>query len=45
MRVGFVGLDRMGSATAANLLKAGNKVVVWNRSPGKADALEGHEPG
>lgn len=39
MRVGFVGLGRMGSAMAANLLKAGHEVAVWNRSPDKAEAL------
>lgn len=39
MKVGFIGLGRMGSAMAANLLKAGHDVAVWNRSPGKADAL------
>jgi 3-hydroxyisobutyrate dehydrogenase-like beta-hydroxyacid dehydrogenase len=39
MKVGFIGLGRMGSAMAANLLKAGHEVAVWNRSPDKADAL------
>jgi 3-hydroxyisobutyrate dehydrogenase-like beta-hydroxyacid dehydrogenase len=29
----------MGRAMAANLLKAGHDVAVWNRSPDKADAL------
>ena len=37
--VGYIGLGIMGSAMAANLLKAGLGVTVWNRSPGKADAL------
>jgi len=32
MNIGFVGLGIMGSAMAANLLKAGFKVTVWNRS-------------
>jgi len=39
MRIGFIGLGQMGSAMAANLLKAGHDVTVWNRSVAKADAL------
>jgi 3-hydroxyisobutyrate dehydrogenase-like beta-hydroxyacid dehydrogenase len=39
MKVGFIGLGRMGAAMAANLLRAGHEVAVWNRSPGKADPL------
>lgn len=39
MRIGFIGLGQMGSAMAANLLKAGHDVTVWNRSAAKADAL------
>lgn len=39
MNVGFIGLGRMGVGMAANLLKAGHAVVVYNRSPGKAEAL------
>ena len=39
MKVGFIGLGQMGSAMAANLVKAGHAVTVWNRSPGKDDAL------
>ena len=35
MNLGFVGLGIMGSAMAANLLKAGFKVTVWNRSADK----------
>jgi 3-hydroxyisobutyrate dehydrogenase-like beta-hydroxyacid dehydrogenase len=40
MEVGFVGLGSMGAAMAANLLKAGHRVRVWNRSIAKAEALE-----
>jgi 3-hydroxyisobutyrate dehydrogenase-like beta-hydroxyacid dehydrogenase len=36
--VGFVGLGRMGSHMAANLVAAGFVVRVWNRTPGKAPA-------
>lgn len=32
MKIGFVGLGIMGSAMAANLIKAGFDVTVWNRS-------------
>ncbi len=39
MNIGFVGLGIMGSAMATNLLKAGFKVTVWNRSQGKAELL------
>ena len=39
MKVGFIGLGRMGGAMATNLLQAGHELVVWNRSPEKADAL------
>jgi len=35
MRIGFVGLGIMGSAMASNLVQAGFKVTVWNRSPDK----------
>lgn len=39
MRVGFIGLGQMGSAIAANLLKAGHDLTVWNRSADKAKDL------
>lgn len=39
MRIGFIGLGQMGGAIAANLIKAGHEVTVWNRSTDKADAL------
>ncbi|MEO9256186.1 MAG: NAD(P)-dependent oxidoreductase [Tepidiformaceae bacterium] len=38
-RVGFVGLGIMGAPMAANLLKAGFKVTVWNRTASRADGL------
>ena len=46
MRIGFIGLGNMGSAMAANLVKAGHDVTVYNRSRGKVDALaaEGARP-
>jgi len=39
MKIGFIGLGRMGSAMAANLLKAGHDVTVFNRSPDKSRPL------
>ena len=38
-KVAFLGLGAMGSRMAANLLKAGHTVTVWNRSPAAAKAL------
>ncbi len=32
MRIGFIGLGKMGTAIAENILKAGHEVTVWNRS-------------
>jgi 3-hydroxyisobutyrate dehydrogenase-like beta-hydroxyacid dehydrogenase len=54
MRVAFLGLGIMGRAMAANLVKAGHEVSVWNRTAGKgpegarvaaspADAAQGAE--
>ena len=42
MDVGFLGLGRMGRPMALNLVKAGHRVRVWNRSPGAAEALRAH---
>lgn len=39
MNIGFIGLGNMGHPMATNLLKAGHQVTVYNRSPGKAEAL------
>jgi 3-hydroxyisobutyrate dehydrogenase-like beta-hydroxyacid dehydrogenase len=39
MKIGFIGLGQMGSAMAANLIKAGHEVTVFNRSAQKARAL------
>ena len=39
MKTGFIGLGHMGSAMAANLLRAGHEVTVFNRSPEKRRAL------
>jgi 3-hydroxyisobutyrate dehydrogenase-like beta-hydroxyacid dehydrogenase len=39
MDVGFIGLGHMGAGIAANLLRAGHCVTVYNRTPAKAEAL------
>jgi 3-hydroxyisobutyrate dehydrogenase len=39
MRVAFLGLGRMGVLMAGHVLSAGHDLVVWNRTPGKADDL------
>ena len=39
MSIAFLGLGSMGSGIAANLLKAGHEVTVWNRSADKCDPL------
>ncbi len=38
-RVGFIGLGLMGRPMAANLLKAGYELTVWNRTASRADTL------
>jgi 3-hydroxyisobutyrate dehydrogenase-like beta-hydroxyacid dehydrogenase len=38
-RVGFIGLGRMGSRMAANVLAAGYPLVVYNRTRERAEAL------
>jgi 3-hydroxyisobutyrate dehydrogenase-like beta-hydroxyacid dehydrogenase len=39
MKIGFIGLGQMGAGMAANLLKAGHEVAVYNRTASKAEAL------
>ena len=39
MELGFIGLGSMGAAIAENLLKAGHRLTVWNRSSGPAERL------
>jgi 6-phosphogluconate dehydrogenase len=40
MKIGFIGLGRMGSAMVLNLLEHGHEVVVYNRDIKKARELE-----
>ncbi len=37
--IGFIGLGIMGQPMAMNLIKAGHKLAVYNRTPGKTAAL------
>lgn len=39
MKLGFIGLGRMGAGMAANLVKAGHDLTVFNRSRAKVDEL------
>jgi 3-hydroxyisobutyrate dehydrogenase-like beta-hydroxyacid dehydrogenase len=41
MKIGFLGLGKMGTPMARHLLAAGHGVTVWNRTPGRAEALAG----
>jgi 3-hydroxyisobutyrate dehydrogenase len=40
-RVAFLGLGIMGEPMAANLVRAGFQLTVWNRSPRKAEMFSG----
>lgn len=40
MNLGFIGLGNMGSAIARNLLRAGHKLTVYNRTRNRAEALK-----
>ena len=41
MELGIIGLGRMGANIARRLLRAGHRVVAYNRSPGPVRELEG----
>ena len=40
MKLGFIGLGRMGANMTKKLLADGHEVAVWNRSPEKAEELQ-----
>ena len=45
MKLGVIGLGRMGRAIAERLEETGAELVVWNRSPSRAEGLAAeHEP-
>ena len=37
--IAFIGLGQMGEAMATNIQRAGYPLVVWNRTPAKAEPL------
>ncbi len=37
--IGFIGLGLMGKPMAHNVLRAGYRLIVWNRTPSRADDL------
>jgi 3-hydroxyisobutyrate dehydrogenase-like beta-hydroxyacid dehydrogenase len=39
LNAGFVGLGAMGRSMAANLIEAGHRLLLWNRSRPKAEEL------
>ena len=39
MQIGLIGLGQMGSGIAANILKAGHDLTIYNRTRAKAEAL------
>ncbi|MFP5210755.1 MAG: NAD(P)-dependent oxidoreductase [Acidobacteriota bacterium] len=39
MKIGFLGLGKMGTPMARRLLAAGHELTVWNRSEARADPL------
>jgi 2-hydroxy-3-oxopropionate reductase len=40
LSIGFLGIGLMGKPMASNLIKAGYKVTVWNRTKQKAESLQ-----
>lgn len=40
MKVGVIGLGAMGAGIAANIVRAGHQVTVWNRSPKPVEAMK-----
>jgi len=40
MKVGFIGLGRMGQAMSARVLASGHDLIVYNRTAGKASEIE-----
>jgi 3-hydroxyisobutyrate dehydrogenase len=40
MKIGWIGIGRMGAPMVARLLKAGHAVSIWNRTPAKARTPE-----
>jgi 6-phosphogluconate dehydrogenase len=45
MRIGFIGLGRMGANMVRRLVRDGHEIVVYNRSPEKATEIEAEGEG
>ncbi|HEY7306236.1 MAG TPA: NAD(P)-dependent oxidoreductase [Bryobacteraceae bacterium] len=43
MKVGFIGLGRMGASMARNLMRAGHQLILYNRTFEKARAFAGED--
>ena len=41
MKIGMIGLGRMGASMAARLIERGHEVAGWNRTRARAEAIEG----
>src|SRR6202044_4098584 len=39
MKIGFIGLGKMGTPMARHLIAAGHELSVWNRTEGKTEPL------
>lgn len=39
MKIGFLGLGDLGTAIAERLARCGNELTIWNRTPGRGEAL------
>ena len=40
MRIGFIGLGRMGANMVRRLVRDGHEIVVYNRTPEKSKEIE-----
>ena len=45
MRIGFIGLGRMGANMVRRLVRDGHEIVVYNRTPEKSQEIEGEGEG
>jgi 6-phosphogluconate dehydrogenase len=45
MRIGFIGLGRMGANMVRRLVRDGHDIVIYNRTPEKTRELEGEGEG
>jgi len=44
MRIGFLGLGKMGAHMARRLVEAGHQVTVWNRTAERQERLSRQRP-